>query len=283
MPQGHGLHVLMLLAAVPFPFPFPFPSADAFLSPHGPRIPPPSPGRHDRAVAWTTSSTSSLFMVSGFGASNKNNNNNNNNNKNSNKNNKKKKGGSTTNTNKKDLHNKLKPRQQWDRYGDLKAFASVRVAVRILILDTNIESLSEPQAPQPQQQWLPVGAVKSKDNAYTEAAVIRHRVLIAEHARRLFPLVISAKDKLEFAYTSRKTATATATETPPPPPQEEEEWIVAGKVEDLPDDIDKLIGFEGLADPTGFYARSTEKLGYRSVADFDNLMKQGTVGHIDFQ
>jgi hypothetical protein len=208
-------------------------TADAFL-PHQRLI--VQSGRHAFA---STASASSLEMVSGFGASNKN-----------------KKGGSNK---KKDV--KLKPKQQWDRYVELKASESVRVAVRIIDIDSSEA-----------QQWLQVGAVKSKGNAYTEAAVIRHRVLIAEHARRIHPLQISAKDKLEWAYS--KTSTAQ---------EGEEEWVVAGKVENVPDDIDKLIGFEGLPDPTGFYARSTEKLGYRSVADFDNMMKKGTVGHLDFQ
>jgi hypothetical protein len=233
--QRYGL--LIILAAF---------TADAFL-PHQRLV---QNGRR-HAFASTTYSASSLEMVSGFGAS-------------SNKNNKK--GGSNK---KKDV--KLKPRQQWDRYADLKPSESVRVAVRIIDIDID----SSEQQQQQQQQWLQVGAVKSKDNAYTEAAVIRHRVLIAEHARRIFPLQISAKDKLEWAYSSDTAATA----------QEEgqAEWVVAGKVENVPDDIDKLIGFEGLADPTGFYARSTEKLGYRSVADFDNMMKKGVLGHVDFQ
>jgi hypothetical protein len=234
MQQRYGL--LILLAVFP---------ADAFLPRHQ---------RHAFAST-TTYSSSSLDMVSGFGAS-------------SNKKNNKKKGGSSNN-NKKDV--KLKPRQQWDRYVDLKASDSVRVAVRII--DINIDSSEQQQ----QHQWIHVGAVKSKDNAYTEAAVIRHRVLIAEHARRISPLQISAKNKLEWAYSNNSSDSNTAQD------KQEEEWVVAGKVENLPEDIDKLIGFEGVADPSGFYARSTEKLGYRSVADFDNMMKKGVVGHLDFQ
>lgn len=248
MKQRYGL--LILLAAL-------F-QADAFLPWHARLVHQSDELRNDAfAFASPPFSSSSLGMVSGFGASNKKNN--------------KKKGGSSNS--KKDI--KLKPRQQWDRYVDLKASESVRVAVRII--DINIDS-SEQEEEQ-QQQWIHVGAVKSKDNAYTEAAVIRHRVLIAEHARRICPLQISAKNKLEWAYSSSSDDSDAAVT----PEEKQQEWVLAGKVENLPEDIDKLIGFEGLADPTGFYARSTEKLGYRSVADFDNMMKKGTIGHIDFQ
>jgi hypothetical protein len=242
--QRHGL--LILLAAF---------TADAFM-PHQQRLVFQSSSRTSRgrhaAFASTTSSSSSLLEMAsgGFGASSSSSSSASA--SSSSKNNK----GRGSNK-KKD--SKLKPKQQWDRYGDLKASETVRVAVRIID-----DSSEQQQRQQQQQQWLLVGTVKSKDNAYTEAAVIRHRVLIAEHARRIFPLQISAKDKLEWAYRTSNTAMAP-----------EEGWVVAGKVENLPDDIDKLIGFEGLPDPTGFYARSTEKLGYRSVADFNNMMKKG--------
>lgn len=145
----------------------------------------------------------------------------------------------------------LKPKTQWDRYTDLKTTSvSVRVAVRVM------DSGSE---------WFPVGAVRSKDDTHTEAAVIRHRVLIADHARRMFPIQILAKDKVEFAYA-----------------REGDEWAVAGKV-DMPDDIDKNIGFEGLADPSGFYARSNNMFSEGKAPGFDSMKKKGITGHTGFE
>jgi hypothetical protein len=141
----------------------------------------------------------------------------------------------------------LKPKTQWDRYTDLKT-TSVSVAVRVM--DTS--------------EWFPVGAVRSQDDAHTEAAVIRHRVLITDHARRMFPIQILAKDKVEFAF------------------MQGEEWVVAGKV-DMPDDIDKRIGFVGLADPSGFYARSRKMLSDNTVSGFDSMKKKGITGHVGFE
>lgn len=59
---------------------------------------------------------------------------------------------------------KLKPKQMWDRYLELKKDTKVRVAVR-----RNSE-----------EEWLEVGAVKSKGDENTAAAVFRQRALIAE-------------------------------------------------------------------------------------------------------
>ena len=59
---------------------------------------------------------------------------------------------------------KLKPKQMWDRYLELKKDTKVRVAVR-----RNSE-----------EEWLEVGAVKSKGDKNTAAAVFRQRALIAE-------------------------------------------------------------------------------------------------------
>ena len=57
---------------------------------------------------------------------------------------------------------KLKPKQMWDRYLDLKKEDKVPVGVRV------------------NDEWFDVGAVKSKDNKYTAASVARQRALIAE-------------------------------------------------------------------------------------------------------
>lgn len=60
---------------------------------------------------------------------------------------------------------KVKPKHQWDRYLDLKGQAKFPVAVRVEG-DGN--------------DWLEVGNVRSRDDAYTELAVARQRALVAE-------------------------------------------------------------------------------------------------------
>lgn len=61
----------------------------------------------------------------------------------------------------------LKPKQQWDRYIAFKKEDKVRVAVRC-------------KGDGESDEWLEVGRVKSKDNAYTEVAVAIQRAIIAE-------------------------------------------------------------------------------------------------------
>jgi hypothetical protein len=65
----------------------------------------------------------------------------------------------------------LKPKQQWDRYGELKREDKVRVAIRIV---------GEKEGEEGDGDWIDVGRIKSKDNLYTEIAVARQRALIAE-------------------------------------------------------------------------------------------------------
>lgn len=66
---------------------------------------------------------------------------------------------------------KLKPKQQWDRYEkELKKQKQYRVAVKAEGKDSD--------------EWLEVGNVRSKDGAYTKAAVARQRALIAEVSLR---------------------------------------------------------------------------------------------------
>ena len=65
--------------------------------------------------------------------------------------------------------------------------------------------------------------------------------MLLQHARRLFPLQVSEKDKVEWAYWEG---------------DDDGSWIVVDKsvLEGAPDGIDKQIGFEGRPDPTtGFY------------------------------
>ncbi len=61
----------------------------------------------------------------------------------------------------------LKPKQQWDRYANLKASAAFKVAVRVVNGDDNNE-------------WLEAGKVKSKNDESTEIAVALQRGIIAE-------------------------------------------------------------------------------------------------------
>eukprot|EP00548_Thalassiothrix_antarctica_P006346 CAMPEP_0194145798 /NCGR_PEP_ID=MMETSP0152-20130528/18838_1 /TAXON_ID=1049557 /ORGANISM="Thalassiothrix antarctica, Strain L6-D1" /LENGTH=149 /DNA_ID=CAMNT_0038846139 /DNA_START=210 /DNA_END=662 /DNA_ORIENTATION=- len=126
---------------------------------------------------------------------------------------------------KKEKELKLRPKQQWDRYFKLKTETALRVAVRIKDKDS---------------EWLEVGDVKSKENAYPEIAVAKHRGLISEHARRLFPLQILKSAKMEWAFLE----------------EESEEWVKVDitVLTDAPEGIEKLTGFEGRPDPaTGFY------------------------------
>jgi len=125
---------------------------------------------------------------------------------------------------------KLKPKQQWDRYAEFKTEPKIVIGVRIKD-DDSVE-------------WMIVGRVKSKDNKYTEAAVFRQRAIIAEHAKRLYPLQFTSKKTLEWAYHSFDDD------------DDEIEWKVVDKsaLTDAVDGIEKLIGFEGRPDPaSGFY------------------------------
>lgn len=128
---------------------------------------------------------------------------------------------------------KLKPKSQWDRFVGMKGASRIRVAVRT----TNAED----------SEWLQVGHIKSVDDAYTALAVARQRALIAEHAKRLFPLQVSIKDTVQWAYWK----------------EDSDEWITVDKSvlddEDVPDDLEKRIGFEGRPDPSsGYYCMYNE-------------------------
>jgi hypothetical protein len=181
----------------------------------------PAPGVAQRRVSATFSSSS--LPMAGFGAKD---------------------------SKKKDA--KLKPKQQWDRYtsADLKGSEIFRAGVKII---------DRSDAGEAGVEWMQAGWVRSKGDAYTEAAVIRQKALIADHARRIYPLQIFVKDKLEWGY------------------MQGEEWLVADKG-DMPDDIEKLVGFRGLPDPTGFYSSSKEKVFDNSALDggFDSIMKTRT-------
>jgi hypothetical protein len=78
---------------------------------------------------------------------------------------------------------KLKPKQQWDRYQDMKGENKIRVAIRCK------EDESE--------EWLEVGRVKSKENEYSVVAVARQRALIAEVSKCKPIGVICSEQTLE--------------------------------------------------------------------------------------
>ena len=61
----------------------------------------------------------------------------------------------------------LKPKQQWDRYANLKASKAFKVAVRV-INDSN------------DGEWYETGKVKSENDESTEIAVAMQRGIIAE-------------------------------------------------------------------------------------------------------
>jgi len=146
---------------------------------------------------------------------------------------------------------KLKPKQQWDRFLGLKTEKKIRVAVRVAEDDTASAADDGDDS-----EWLPVGNVKSKGNQYTDFALFRQRPLVAEHARRLFPLKISQRDVVMCAYLD----------------EESDKWVVVEKAvmeeKKMPSGVEKLIGFEGRPDPSsGFYCVYNEG---RLVNDGDN-------------
>jgi hypothetical protein len=173
-----------------------------------------------RGSATTFTSTSSLQMA-GFGAAPK--------------------------KDKKKKSNVLKPKQQWDRFVALKNSESIPVAVGVV--DPTVETTSTSDS---QIEWLQVGLVRSKDNAFTEEAVMRQRLLISEHARRCYPHKIQAKDTLGYSYLNKS-----------------DQLMVVGKgvwgEVKMPADIEKDCGFVGIPDKTGFYARSSGAMDDKSV------------------
>jgi len=120
----------------------------------------------------------------------------------------------------------LKPKAQWDRYVNLKKSTGVSVGVRVA--NDGQEEKGE---------WSEVGRVKTEGDISTEVAVVMQRGLIAEHAKRLFPLQFLPKDKVEWASLDG------------------EEWTLIDKNEFKGEPgMEKKIGFQGKPDVgTGFY------------------------------
>mmetsp|Transcript_8811 Transcript_8811/g.18082 ORF Transcript_8811/g.18082 Transcript_8811/m.18082 type:complete len:227 (+) Transcript_8811:71-751(+) len=120
---------------------------------------------------------------------------------------------------------KLKPKQQWDRYVDLKDEPAVAVAVQ----------------PEGTEEWLGVGSVRSRDSQYTPQAVFRQRALLAEHARRLHPGQVTSDGTLSWGYREPDGAYVRV----------DRACLDAAETEGL----EKWVGFEGLP-VAGFYTDS---------------------------
>ncbi|EED90093.1 predicted protein [Thalassiosira pseudonana CCMP1335] len=124
---------------------------------------------------------------------------------------------------------KLKAKSQWDRYADLKSCEKIQVGVRI----------------KGTEEWMQVGRVRSENDAFSEVAVARQRALIAEHAKRLYPVQLPANSVIEWGYL-----------TPSNDDDSEGKWTIVDKSvgDDAPSGVEKKIGFEGISDKaTGFY------------------------------
>jgi hypothetical protein len=122
----------------------------------------------------------------------------------------------------------LKPKSQWDRFKDFKQSTAIRVAVRKI-----------------NGAWMEVGRIKAKEDTLDAqiAAVTLQRALIAEHAKRLYPLQILNKDKIEWGYAASTSSS------------EDDEFIAINVKQVKFDGFDpKSVGFEGTPDPvTGYY------------------------------
>eukprot|EP00591_Stephanopyxis_turris_P006578 CAMPEP_0195508684 /NCGR_PEP_ID=MMETSP0794_2-20130614/1824_1 /TAXON_ID=515487 /ORGANISM="Stephanopyxis turris, Strain CCMP 815" /LENGTH=242 /DNA_ID=CAMNT_0040635707 /DNA_START=109 /DNA_END=837 /DNA_ORIENTATION=+ len=151
------------------------------------------------------------------------------------------------------IASKLKPKSQWDRYMANKDGTAFTVAVRVI---GDGEERGE---------WLKVGRVKSEKDEFTEVAVAKQRALIAEHSKRLFPLKVLPKDRVEWAYTS----------------EESDEWTQVvpkdvGEEAQNQAGIEKKIGFEGIGDPaTGFYCHYSEGRLVDKEGSDENLTGMG--------
>ena len=111
----------------------------------------------------STSSTSmTQLQMAGFGAANS---------SSGGKKKKKKKSSSSSSSNPPPLS--LKPKQQWDRYANLKAAKAFKAGVRVISSSSSSSSSSS-------NEWLETGKVKSENNESTEIAVVMQRGIIAE-------------------------------------------------------------------------------------------------------
>jgi len=139
---------------------------------------------------------------------------------------------------------KLKPKTQWDRYKSLKEASSVTVAMRVMYEGTEVG------------KWRTIGTVRSEGDEFTEMAVALQKGIITEHAKRLHPLQFLPKDTVQWAYSSNTNADTDDTD---------DDWIIINEKLELPPGADKKVGFQGNADPSGYYAQAGAK-GYDGTA-----------------
>lgn len=171
---------------------------------------------------------------------------------------------SSTN-NKKDA--KLKAKSQWDRYLDLKTCTKFTVGVRIKNDDSSTSTTA---------QWMEVGRVRSVDNAHTEVAIARQRALIAEHSKRLYPLLIPMNAMLEWGYISageKKVIDGSGNDggdaiTPVWTTVDIKAISTDSVITANEENIEKKIGFEGIPDrATGYYCFYNQGRIVESTAD----------------
>jgi len=158
--------------------------------------------------------------------------------------------------------NKLKPKQQWDRYLEFKHEPKIPVAVQII--DDSDDATNGGNGG---GEWFNVGCVKSQGSKYTSQAVFRQRAIIAEHAKRLHPiqLATNGKQQLKFNwgyYDFSEKKDGNDDDNDDDNEEEEGQWVIVDKNSSGSDDdvavdgIEKLIGFMGRPDPvTGFYCQ----------------------------
>jgi len=170
---------------------------------------------------YSPSSPSSLSMA-GFGASN-----------NSKKANSKKKSSGTKPA------EKLKPKTQWDRYKSLKEASSVTVGMRVMYEGDEVG------------KWRSIGLVRSEGDEFTEMAISLQKGIIGEHAKRLHPLQFLPKDTVQWAYSPNTNTNES----------EIDDWTILTDKLELSPGADKKVGFEGNADPSGYYSKAGTK-GY---------------------
>ncbi|KAK1738669.1 hypothetical protein QTG54_010699 [Skeletonema marinoi] len=130
---------------------------------------------------------------------------------------------------------KLKAKTQWDRYADLKQCKKVIVGVKIV------------GGEEEEADWLEVGKVRSDNDEHTLVAIANQRALIADHAKRLYPVKVPANSVLEWGYFLEG--------------EEEGSWVTVDKASgaDAPKGIEKKFGFEGISDKaSGFYCYYSE-------------------------
>lgn len=135
---------------------------------------------------------------------------------------------------------RLKPKPQWDKYLKLKNASSVKVAMRVANEGNEVG------------QWFEIGTIKSEENKFTEVAVALQKGIISEHAKRVYPLQFLPKDRVQWGYSTSKDSDA-------------DEWIALSEKVDVPAGIEKKIGFQGNADPSGYYSR-VGSVGYEKTA-----------------